>query len=257
MKILFLGTGTSNGVPVLDCSCPTCLSENKKNTRFRSSVIIKYGEMDILIDTPPELRLQLLEYDIKNIDLILLTHTHADHIMGFDDIRSINQIQNKSIPVYANERVVENIKRIFPYIFNPYQPGGGVPKIDLNVINKNLNFGTLNIQPLPVKHGKLDILGYKLNEIAYITDCSFISESTFKHLSDVKVLILGALRHRPHSTHMTVDEAVEVINKTDIKRAYLTHLSHDLEYEKENNKLPDHINLAYDGLSIYINPAWK
>ncbi|MFW6281492.1 MAG: MBL fold metallo-hydrolase [bacterium] len=252
MQIKFLGTGTSHGVPLIGCKCKTCTSDNHKNYRTRSSLFIRNQNTSIIIDTAQEFRLQLLHNNINKVDAIFYTHPHADHLLGFDDIRSINRTTGKIIPCYGNEFTIEEIRRVFPYIFDAVQKGGGLPEVSFHLIKKRIIYKDFSIIPLPVKHGKLDILGYKINNIAYITDCSFIPEKTCEFLNDIDLLILGVLRYREHNTHMNIEQAINLINKIGVNRAYFTHLSHELEYNETNRNLPDHINLAYDGMIIDI-----
>ncbi|MFW6288024.1 MAG: MBL fold metallo-hydrolase [bacterium] len=252
MEIIFLGTGTSHGVPLIGRNCETCNSSDIKNIRYRCSLYIKYKNLSILIDTPQELRLQLLNNSIKYVDLVLYTHPHADHLLGFDDIRSINKLSGKEIPCYGNEYTINEIKRVFPYIHDAVQKGGGLPEVNFNLINKTLTIDDIDIIPLPVKHGKLDILGYRIGKLAYITDCSYIPDSTYSLLRDIKLLIIGALRYRKHKTHMNIDEAVDIIKTLKVPRAFFTHMSHNIEYNKLKSQLPDFIKPAYDGLKIEI-----
>ncbi|MCK8816076.1 MBL fold metallo-hydrolase [Natroniella sulfidigena] len=250
MKITFLGTATSRGVPVLNCDCPTCTSQDPRNRRYRSSIYLESEELSILIDTPPELRLQLLKNKIKKIDTILFTHAHADHIMGFDDIRAINYLQQSSIPCYGNKQALQEIRKAFSYIFTANQQKGGLPQARLHHKSSPFELGNMKITPLVVKHGNIDILGYRINDFAYITDCSFIPEETFKLLEGVQLLILGTLRYRPHPTHFNLEESLEVIERLNVPQAYLTHLSHKFEHNNLKDKLPDHVLPAYDGLTI-------
>ena len=252
MNITFLGTGTSYGIPIVGCNCKTCKSKNPKNNRFRSSIFIQLPDVSLIIDTPPEFRLQLLQNNISDTDAILFTHSHADHLMGFDDIRAFNKLHNKTIPCYGNSKTIDRIKKAFNYIFNCDQIGGGIPEVSLKVINSKFKINQTDIIPLPVKHGQLDIFGYKINKMAYITDCSSIPDSTLNLIKDINVLIIDALRYKPHSTHMNIREAVNLIQTLDVNQAYLTHLSHDIEHEQTNSELPDNIQLAYDGLKIYL-----
>lgn len=253
MLIKFLGTGTSHGIPVVGCNCKTCTSNNPKNKRMRSSILIQEKNNDILIDTSPELRLQMLANDITNIDLVLFTHAHADHIMGFDDLRVINWLKGESVPCYGNKDTMNKIRNIFDYIFDPLQVGGGIPQVTLNTIKSEFEYNNLLITPLEVKHGKLDVLGFKIKNMAYITDCSFIPENTFKKLKNIDLLIIDALRFEEHPTHMNLKEAIEVVKKINPKKAYFTHISHEMEHKETNKKLPENMELAYDGLILKVN----
>ena len=253
MLIKFLGTGTSHGIPVVGCNCKTCNSSNSYNNRMRSSIFIKVENTDILIDTSPEIRLQMLANNIKNVDLVLFTHAHADHIMGFDDIRVINWIKGKSVPCYGNKETIERITNVFDYIFDPVQIGGGIPQVTLNKINGEFEFNDVLITPLRVKHGKMNVLGYKIKNMAYITDCSYIPENTFKQLKNIDLLIIDALRYEKHPTHMNIKEAREVVERINPKKTYFTHISHEIEHAQTNKNLPDSIELAYDQLMIRLN----
>lgn len=252
LKIRFLGTGTSHGVPVLGCHCKTCKSTDQRNKRYRSALFIEIDDKSFLIDTPQELRLQLLEYNITKVDAVLYTHPHADHILGFDDLRSINKISGESVNCYGNAFTINEINRVFQYVFKPVQIGGGLPQVNLKVVDKPFNISGIDIIPLPIKHGKLDILGYRIGNFAYITDCSYIPIATMDLLAGVKFLVLGALRYRKHSTHMTIDEAINVIKKVNPLQAFLTHLSHEVEYNSAQESLPFGIHLAYDGLEVEL-----
>lgn len=252
MEITFLGTGTSHGVPIIGCNCKTCISNNPKNKRFRSSIYIKNSDKNILIDTTPDLRLQLLKNDITDIDIVLFTHAHADHIMGFDDLRAINRINKADIPCYGNKETLDALKRKFTYIFKDHHCKFAVPSVKLIEIKDGLEFNNLKITSLPVKHNNDTVLGYKVNNMAYITDCSYIPEKTFKLIEDIDLLILDALRYKSHPKHFNIEQAVEVIKDLGVKRAYLTHISHEIEHNEVNEKLPEGIQLAYDGLKLRV-----
>ena len=252
MQITFLGTGTSHGVPVIACDCEVCQSDNPKNKRMRTSIHIKSKEYNVLIDTPPEMRLELINNNIKRVDSVLMTHSHADHIMGFDDIRALNWFQQKEMPVYADKKTLKNIKRVFPYIFSEENPGGGVPQVILKEIKKELIFKDLKVKAVPIYHGDNKILGYRINNFAYLTDCSKVPEHSFELLNGVEYAAVDALRFEKHPTHMSVDEAVQLINDLNLKHGYLTHISHRLDHDKLNEYLPEHVSPAYDGLSIDI-----
>ncbi|MCF8000372.1 MAG: MBL fold metallo-hydrolase [Halanaerobiales bacterium] len=252
MDVTILGSGTSHGVPIIGCNCETCTSDNPKNKRFRSSIYIKTNVKNILIDTSPDLRLQLLNNEITDIDIVLFTHPHADHIMGFDDLRAINRINKRDIPCYGNKYTIEAIKKKFEYIFKDRHCRFSVPSVELNEIKNELQFEDLKVTPLPVKHNHDNVLGYKIDNFAYITDCSEIPKETMKLLKDVDLLILDALRYKSHPKHFNINEAVEVIQNLGIKKAYLTHVSHEIEHEKVNEELPEGIELAYDGLQLKV-----
>lgn len=252
MKILFLGTGTSHGVPMVGCKCPVCTSSISKNKRFRSAVYINTDNLSLLIDTPPELRLMLLEYQITAIDGILYTHPHADHLMGFDDIRAINRLTSRQIPCYGNHNTIQEINTVFPYINNALQKGGGLPEVFIKTVEKPFFIKNTKIIPLQVEHGLMKILGYRIANLAYITDCSHIPSSTMEKLDNLDLLILGALRYRKHPTHMNIEQALKVIKEIGVPRVYLTHISHELDHELVNYQLPDNIQLAYDGLEIVL-----
>lgn len=258
MEVTFLGTGTSHGIPVLTCSCDVCRSKHSENMRLRSSLYIKSDKTNIIIDTTPEFRIQAIRENITSIDALLYTHTHADHLHGIDDIRPYSV--KKHIPVYARKDVITDITNRFAYIFNQTpQKGGGKPNLILNEIDDTIIIKDLTITPIPIKHGVLDINGYRINNIAYLTDCSFIPESSYDLLKDLDVLIIGALRYREHSTHFNIDQAIIEIEKINPKRAYLTHICHDVEYFKfcdelevlgEKKEFIKKIKPAHDGLCL-------
>ena len=252
LQITFLGTGTSHGVPVIACDCEICQSNDPKNKRMRTSIHIKSKEYNLLIDTPPEMSLELINNNIKNVDSVLMTHAHADHIMGFDDIRALNWFQGKEMPVYGDKKTLKAIKRVFPYIFSDQNPGGGIPQVILKEVEKEFTFRDLQIKAVPIYHGDNQILAYRINNFAYLTDCSKIPESSLKLLDGIEYAAVDALRFEEHPTHMSVDQAVELVNKLNLKHGYLTHISHRLDHQKLNDYLPEHVSPAYDGLVINI-----
>jgi len=252
LQITFLGTGTSHGVPVIACDCEVCQSDNPKNKRMRTSIHIKSKEYNLLIDTPPEMRLELINNKIKNVDAVLMTHAHADHIMGFDDIRALNWYQGKEMPVYGDLKTLNHIKRIFPYIFSDNNPGGGIPQVIIKEVEREFTFKDLQIKAVPIYHGDNQILAYRINNFAYLTDCSYIPDSSLKLLEGIEYAAVDALRFEDHPTHMPVDQAVELIDKLSLKHGYLTHLSHRLDHEQLDDYLPDHVSPAYDGLVINV-----
>jgi phosphoribosyl 1,2-cyclic phosphate phosphodiesterase len=250
-----LGTGTSHGVPLVGCGCATCTSTDPRNKRFRSSIWIKDRGTDIVIDTPAEFRIRSLEYNIMKINAILLTHAHADHVSGLDDIRIYNELQGGSMPVYCGKKTLSEVVTRFLYIFADTQEGGGKPKIDMMEVMPFVKFKVKDtlIEPIPVMHGDLSILGYKINnELAYITDCSRIPEETFKSLKNIKVLILDALRDTPHPTHFSLAQATEAAKIVGAERTYFTHIAHALEHVSTEEKMLPNMRLAYDGLTLIL-----
>ncbi len=252
MIIDLLGTGTSHGIPVASCSCAVCTSNAPENKRYRSSISIRKNGKCLIIDTTPEFRLQTVRASIKEVDSVLITHAHADHLHGIDDLRPFSWKQR--IPIWAKEDVCKEIRERFPYIFNPPGQGGGTPQISINKIEPGSHIKSqgIEITPVPVYHGNLEILGFRIGNFAYITDCSAIPESSMELLNGVKTLVLGALRYRPHETHFSIPEALEVIKKISPERAYLTHLCHDVDHFQLKADLPEGVEPAWDGLQLDI-----
>jgi len=252
MNILFLGSGTSTGIPSICCDCEVCQSTNPKNKRLRSSILVCNGENHILIDTSTDLRQQCLINKITHINQVLYTHHHADHVHGIDELRSFNYFNDTVIPCYGNKDTIREIKKNFNYIFNKKtQIGGGLPKLTLQVINnKTFTLGGISITPLNIIHGKLTILGYKLNNCAYITDCSEIPEETKEQLKSLDILILNALGFDPHPTHFSLNQALDSVKELKPKRAIFTHINHKFDHETVLAGLPEGVELAYDGMAI-------
>ncbi len=253
MRIVFLGTGTSYGTPMIGCDCMVCESDDPKNKRLRSSIQVSYNGRSVIVDTSPDLRLQVLNNGVDRVDAILFTHYHADHLFGLDDVRIFNSIQKSSIPCYSLPSTIDFIRKSFHYIFDPNTPrGGGLPQLSLCPIEETFTLFDENVVPVPVMHGDLDIIGFRWDKFAYITDCSYMPDSSIKLIEGVDVLVLNALRYRPHITHNSISDSLDLIKRINPKKAYLTHMSHDVEHESLNKTLPDNINLAYDGLVLDV-----
>ncbi len=253
IKVSFLGTGTSIGVPIIGCDCIVCQSRNSKDKRLRSSVLIEIDNRNFVIDCGPDFRSQMLNSNICEIEAILITHEHRDHVAGLDDVRGFNYSTKKSVEIYAEQRVLENLKIDFSYIFseNKYP---GAPKISLNKIcNKIFSIGGVEIIPIRVMHAKLEIFGFRFGNFAYITDASFIADDELKKLQNLEVLVINALRIKPHFSHFSLQQALELIKILAPQKAYLTHVSHYIGLHNEvNSTLPENVFLAYDGLKITI-----
>jgi phosphoribosyl 1,2-cyclic phosphate phosphodiesterase len=252
LELLFLGTGTSHGVPMIGCGCPVCTSADPRNRRTRTSAAVSDGERTILIDTSPEFRLQAIWTGLPRVDAVLFTHSHADHIFGLDDIRRFNYLQNAEIPCYGSKETLATIRRAFRYVFVATQEGGGKPNVSLNPVSGPFEAAGTVIRPLPILHGDLAISGYRIGRLAYITDCSAIPEPTFELLRDLDVLVLPALRPTPHPTHFSLGQAVEAAQRIGARETYFVHMSHRLEHEETNRSLPVGMQLAYDGQRVEV-----
>lgn len=253
MKISFLGTGTSQGVPVIGCKCRVCDSLNPKDKRLRSSVMIETQGKRFVIDTGPDFRQQMLREKIDWIDAVVYTHDHRDHVAGLDDIRALNFIMKQSMDLYASEQVQKGIRGQFGYIFKE-KKYPGIPEITFHTIeNKPFEIAGVEFMPILVKHMYLSVFGFRIGNFAYITDANFISEMEKKKMYGAEVLVLNALRHEQHPSHFTFDEAITLINELKPKTAYLIHMSHQLGlHEEVEENLPENIRLAFDGLHITI-----
>ncbi|MFN8319031.1 MAG: MBL fold metallo-hydrolase [Saprospiraceae bacterium] len=254
MKLLFLGTGTSQGIPVVGCPCSTCHSTDPRDRRLRSSVFIEANGRKFLIDTSPDLRQQLLTHLITDVDAILFTHEHNDHTAGLDDVRPINFLQQKSIAAYASARVINDLTIRYPYVFGTnHYPGS--PRVELHemVAGHSLDIAGCSILPLAVEHGNLPILGFKIGELAYITDASSLPESTIDAIRGVKVLVINALQLAPHHAHFNLDQAVAMAANIGAEKTYLTHMSHQLgPVDQWAPTLPFGVEAASDGLVVTI-----
>jgi phosphoribosyl 1,2-cyclic phosphate phosphodiesterase len=253
MIVTFLGTGTSTGVPVVGCSCAICTSADPRNKRMRQSVKIEANGKHFLIDTTPDLRFQLLRDPIPRLDFVLFTHSHADHLMGLDDIRPFNFRQRETIHAYASPRTANAVRRAFSYIWSDSQIGGGKPQLDLHEIDGPFTHEGVDVVPLSVSHGDWTILGFRIGAFAYITDTNGIPDSTMRLLRDLEHLALDGLRVAPrHPTHFTIDEAVACAQKIGAKQTWLIHLTHEVDHATVEATLPAGVRLAYDGLRLEL-----
>ena len=252
MRVTFLGTGTSTGVPVVGCRCAVCRSEDPRNKRLRQSVKIEANDRVFLIDTTPDLRTQLLRHPTERLDFVLFTHSHADHLMGLDDVRPFNFFQRRPVVAFANPMTVKAIRRAFSYIWDSNtQVGGGKPQIDLREIDAPFEHEGIQITPIPVAHGEWTILGYRIGPFAYITDTNGIPPESELLLRGVETLALDGLRVGPaHPTHFVIDEAIAAARRIGARMTYLIHLAHEIDHGAVEEKLPDGFRLAYDGLVL-------
>lgn len=252
MHLTFLGTGTSMGVPVAGGFGERNMDGDPRNIRWRCSAWIETDKSSIVIDTGPEFRLQTLRAGISRIDLVLITHKHMDHIAGLDDLRPFCYHQKQSIPVLTNRNSIEAIQRRFEYMFGPDRYPGAT-SVDLKEITGKTEFNDVEITPLPVHHGKVNVLGFRINDIAYLTDVKAIPDKTKELIRGSKVMVLSGLRWSPqHPTHLTIPEAVDLADELEIPETYLIHMNSYVNHEEVNHKLPDHVNLAYDQLTVTV-----
>jgi phosphoribosyl 1,2-cyclic phosphate phosphodiesterase len=264
LRITLLGTGTSHGVPMIGCDCRVCRSTDPRDRRSRPSILIQLSGASaagaspvagavraILVDTSTDLRAQALAHDVRRVDAILYTHSHADHVLGLDEVRRFNHLQHEPIPVLADERTLADLRQTFAYIFNEATPtAGGIPQLALSRIAGPFSLGGIEIVPVPIMHGQRQILGFRIGTFAYLTDCSAIPASSWPLLAGVRTLILDALRDRPHPTHFSVSEALDAVARIAPDRAYFTHICHDLNHAETCARLPAGVELAYDGLVL-------
>lgn len=258
-KLIFLGTGTSHGVPIIGCKCPTCTSHNPKNRRMRCSAVLGLPEGNLLIDTAPELRLQLLSQDIGLVHAVLYTHAHADHLFGLDDLRLFSRYLGRDVPIYCEKHVEEQIRMSFGYAFNPITrnyPAGGVPRLEFQEVTEEpLEILGERITPIRIEHGQDPAFGYRIGDLAYCTDVKRFPAESEALLQGLDTLILDCLRPEPHATHLGLEEAVETAQRLGARRTFFTHMGHQLEHEETNRRLPPNIRLAYDGLCIPLVPS--
>ena len=253
-RVTILGSGTSHGVPMIGCTCAVCQSDDPRDKRWRPSILIEFSDgFSVLIDTTPDLRAQALRFNVTRVDAIVFTHSHADHVMGLDEVRRFNLLQKVTLPCYADGRTGRDIRRMFSYVFSPRgQEGGGVPRLELFTIAGTFCLGRREVVPVPIFHGSRPIFGFRIGSFAYLTDTNHIPESSWPLLDGVKLLVLDALRDRPHSTHFTVAQALEVVTRLAPDHTYLTHICHDLPHAATCARLPAGVELAYDGLILEL-----
>jgi phosphoribosyl 1,2-cyclic phosphate phosphodiesterase len=250
-RVTFLGTGTSHGVPMIGCSCAVCRSDDPRDQRWRTSIFVELPGLSVLVDTGPDLRAQALRFAVPRVDAILFTHSHADHVMGLDEVRRFNALQDVSIPCYGDALTIDEVRRTFAYIFAPRTPhGGGLPQIELHAVEVPFTLAGHRIVPVPLLHGRRPILGYRIGPFAYCTDCSAIPASSWPLLEGVEWLVLDALRERPHPTHFSVSDALAVVDRLRPRRAWFTHIAHDLPHAATCARLPEGVELAYDGQTL-------
>lgn len=254
LKLTVLGSGTSVGVPSIACECDVCQSADPRDNRLRPSVWIRYRGQSILIDTTPDFRQQALRHGIPRLDAILYTHSHADHILGLDDIRPFNFRQRGPIPIYGSQDTLDNIRRTFHYIFQVGPTESSMPKIEARTLTgEAFEIGPVRCQPILVHHGRGRAYGFRIGPVAYLTDHSEIPPESLEQLRGLDVLFLDALRHKPHPTHSTVDQSLATVKVLAPRRAFFTHISHDLRHARTEDLLPAHVRLAYDGLEIEVS----
>jgi phosphoribosyl 1,2-cyclic phosphate phosphodiesterase len=257
VRITFLGTGTSHGVPMIGCDCATCRSTDPRDRRLRPSIYIE-ADADpagtkVLVDAGPDLREQALRRDIRRVDAILFTHGHADHILGIDDVRRFNSLMKQSMACYGDSHTIDDIRKTFHYVFDPATPkGGGLPALELRHVDGPFRAGALEVQPVPLWHGTRPILGYRFGRFAYLTDCNRLADEAWPLLTGLDVVVVDALREQPHPTHFSLNEAIETARRIGARQTFFTHMCHHLQHEPTNARLPAGMALAYDGLVLDI-----
>jgi len=253
IRITVLGSGTSVGVPTIGCDCPVCQSTDPRDKRLRPSILVSYHGRNVLIDTSPDLRAQALRAGLKHLDAVLYTHSHADHILGLDDLRPFNYGRQEQIPIYARPEALETIRRVFRYVFEATNHCGGIPRVEARELAPaGVDLWGLEFRPVPILHGQREIVGFRFGRAAYLTDHSEIPPASLEMLHGLDVLFLDALRHTPHPTHSTVQRSLAWVDQLQPRRAYFTHICHELAHDATNRGLPAHVQLAYDGLEIDV-----
>lgn len=252
LKITFLGTGTSQGVPIINCQCPVCTSDDPRNNRLRTSISVQSKQSALIIDTTPDLRQQLLKNPLPKLDGVLFTHAHADHIYGIDDLRRFNQLQRRRLPVYAAPVTLSRLTKIFDYAFGNGELNLGLPNLQGIEIDGSFYIKDMLIHPIKLCHGSHEILGFRIGDMAYCTDVSKIPEESYPLLADLDVLVLDALRETSHPNHFSVDEAVNEAARIKAKQTYFIHISHKIDHQSREETLPPGMSFAYDGLVLSL-----
>jgi phosphoribosyl 1,2-cyclic phosphate phosphodiesterase len=252
LRVTVLGSGTSTGVPVIGCRCSVCTSTDPRNRRLRPGLRLELEGGVALVDAPTDLRQQALRFGLDRVDAVVFTHAHADHVFGLDDLRIFNFRQRVAIPCYGSAATLAALRRMFAYAFEDGQEGGGKPRLELVEVSGPFRLLGREVVPVPVLHGDLPVLGYRLGGFAYVTDCNFIPESSMQLLSGLEVLILDALRYRPHSTHFSVAEAIAVARRLGARRTYFTHMTHEVDHSAPAAELPPGVEFGYDGLVLDV-----
>ena len=249
VRLTVLGSGTSHGIPMIGCDCAVCRSDDPRDRRMRTSAVLSYDGYNLLIDTPPELRLQCVACDVRRVDAILFTHFHADHIVGLDDVRRFNWIQGGSITLYGDAATLARVRQMFTYAFvvDPDYPSAK-PELETAVLDGPLELGGRQVIPILLKHGALPVFGFRVGNIAYCTDCNLVPDESRGLLRGLDVLVLDAVRRRPHATHFNLEQAVEQARQIGARQTYFTHIAHELKHAETNAQLPVGMELAYDGL---------
>jgi phosphoribosyl 1,2-cyclic phosphate phosphodiesterase len=253
MYITFLGTGTSNGVPVIGCTCDVCTSSDPHDRRMRTSALVSVDGQKILIDAGPELRVQALVNGVNHIDAVAFTHAHADHVAGFDDLRSFNYLNQDQIDVYADQFTADLLRERFAYAFDrPLPFFGGKPDVRMHVFNGPFEIGATPITPFPVAHGRWIVSGFRIYDLVYLTDAKSVPQESIDVMRGAEVMVINALRPTPHPVHLSIGEALEIIERVQPRHAYLTHLSHEVSHAAVSASLPANVSLAHDGLTVEL-----